>query len=249
MDSILDIARWQFGIIDRLPLPVRPAHDRAHRPGRGDGDALAAHQEPGLAPADQVLRQADADQLRDRRGHRHRAGVPVRDELVGLLPLRRRRLRRAAGGRGAAGVLPGVDVPRALDLRLGQAAARPARRLHVAGPPRHPGQRLVHPGRELVDAAPGRLRVQPRHRPRRAHRLLGGDVQQGAAGDVPARDLRGVHDRRPRSSLGVSAWLYVSKKHQQDRDLYRKGIRFGAWIVLVAGIARRPSAATPRPRS
>ena len=37
--------------------------------------------------------------------------------------------------------------------------------------------------------------------------------------------------------VGVCACLYVSKKHQQDRDLYRKGIRFGAWIVLVAGIA------------
>ena len=32
--------------------------------------------------------------------------------------------------------------------------------------------------------------LQPRHRPRRAHRLLGGDVQQGPARDVPARDRR-----------------------------------------------------------
>jgi cytochrome bd ubiquinol oxidase subunit I len=36
--------------------------------------------------------------------------------------------------------------------------------------------------------------------------------------------------------LGVAAWLYISKRHQQDRDMYRMAIRFGAWIALVAGI-------------
>ena len=37
-------------------------------------------------------------------------------------PVRRRHLRRAAGHGGAAGVLPRVDVPRPVDLRLGPAA-------------------------------------------------------------------------------------------------------------------------------
>ena len=50
-----------------------------------------------LAAADEVLRQAVPDQLRHRRGDRHRAGVPVRHELERLLALRRRHLRRAAG--------------------------------------------------------------------------------------------------------------------------------------------------------
>ena len=86
-------------------------------------------------------------------------------------------------------------VPRPVDLRVGQAPPRPARRLHVARAPRHAVLVVVHPGRQLVDAAPGRLPLQPRHRPRRADRLLGGDVQQGAAGDLPARDHGGVHDR------------------------------------------------------
>ncbi|WP_395696436.1 cytochrome ubiquinol oxidase subunit I [Nocardioides sp.] len=36
--------------------------------------------------------------------------------------------------------------------------------------------------------------------------------------------------------LGVSAWLYVSKKHEQDKALYHKGLRFGGWIMLVAGV-------------
>ena len=34
------------------------------------------------------------------RGHRHRAGIPVRHELERVLPVRRRRLRRAAGDGG-----------------------------------------------------------------------------------------------------------------------------------------------------
>jgi cytochrome d ubiquinol oxidase subunit I len=48
----------------------------------------------------QVLRQALPDQLRDGRGDRHRAGVPVRHELERLQPVRGRHLRGAAGGRG-----------------------------------------------------------------------------------------------------------------------------------------------------
>ncbi|GAB2445086.1 cytochrome ubiquinol oxidase subunit I [Nocardioides hungaricus] len=36
--------------------------------------------------------------------------------------------------------------------------------------------------------------------------------------------------------LGVSAWLYVSKRHQADRSMYRMGIRFSAWIMLIAGV-------------
>jgi cytochrome d ubiquinol oxidase subunit I len=36
--------------------------------------------------------------------------------------------------------------------------------------------------------------------------------------------------------LGVSAWLYVSKRHQADRATYRRGIRLGAWVVLIAGL-------------
>ena len=36
--------------------------------------------------------------------------------------------------------------------------------------------------------------------------------------------------------LGVSAWLYVSKKHEQDKPLYHKGLRFGGWVMLVAGL-------------
>ena len=76
-----------------------------------------------LAAADALLRHAAADQLRDRGGDRPGAGVPVRDELVGVLELRRRGVRRAAGDRGPGRVHARGDVPRALDLRLEPAAA------------------------------------------------------------------------------------------------------------------------------
>ena len=104
-----------------VPLPVRPAHARACAARRGDADALVPRRRRGLAQADPLLRDVDADQLRDRCRDGARAGVPVRDELVDLLEVRGRRVRRAAGDRGARGVHAGVDVPRSLDLRLGPA--------------------------------------------------------------------------------------------------------------------------------
>ena len=36
--------------------------------------------------------------------------------------------------------------------------------------------------------------------------------------------------------VGVSAWLYVSDRHAGDRSIYRMGIRLGAWVTLVAGL-------------
>ena len=126
--SALDLARWQFAvttIYHFLFVPVTiglvwfvAAFQTAwHRTRRR-----------ALAAADALLRKAVPDQLRARRRHRHRAGVPVRDELVGVLALRRRHLRRAARDRGAGRVLPRVDVPRALDLRLGPPEAEGAPR-------------------------------------------------------------------------------------------------------------------------
>ncbi len=73
---------------------------------------------------DEVLGEALRHQFRDGRHHRDHDGVPVRHELGVLLALRRRHLRRAAGARGADGVLHGVDVRRPVLLRLGPAAAR-----------------------------------------------------------------------------------------------------------------------------
>ena len=106
-----------------LPLPVRAAHARAGAAGGDHADALAPHRRRRLAAADAVLRHAAADQLRDRGRDRPGAGVPVRDELVGVLELRRRRVRRAAGDRGPGRVHARGDLPRAVDLRLEPALA------------------------------------------------------------------------------------------------------------------------------
>ena len=88
MDA-LDVSRWQFGITTVyhfifVPLTI------------GLAPLIAAMQtawvvtgNTGVVPADAVLREAVPDQLRDRRRHRHRAGIPVRDELERVLPLRR----------------------------------------------------------------------------------------------------------------------------------------------------------------
>ena len=114
MDSILDIARWQFGIITVYHFLFVPLTIGLTALVAGHGDRLAAHRSsPEWLRLTKFFGEADADQLRDRRRHRHRAGVPVRHELVGLLAVRRRRLRRPARDRGAARVLPRVDVPRA----------------------------------------------------------------------------------------------------------------------------------------
>ena len=189
---------------DRLPLHPRPAHDRPV-PARGaHGDQLRAHRQRAMARRHQVLRQDPADQLRTRRGHRHRAGVPVRHELVGVLPLRRQHLRRSTGLRGASRLLHGIDLPRPVDLRLGPPVPQAAQPVHVDGRPGNEHLRLLHPRRQLLDAASGRHSRQSRHRPRRArrHQRLLRSPEQPHPVDHPDpyRVLRlpGRRRRRPR---------------------------------------------------
>ena len=59
----------------------------------------------------------------------------------------------------------------------------------------HPVLGVLHPRRELVDAEPGRVRVQRRHRSRRDERLRGRAAEQGPAGHVPPRRPVRLHDR------------------------------------------------------
>ena len=77
-----------------------------------------------MAAADALLRAAVPDQLRDRGRDRSRAGVPVRDELVGLLEVRRQRVRRAARDRGARRLHARGDVPRASGSSAGTGSRR-----------------------------------------------------------------------------------------------------------------------------
>ena len=72
-------------------------------------------------------------------------------------------------------------------------------KLHLATPGcrlRHGAVGLLHPRRQLVDAAPGRLQAQPGDPPRGADQHLRGAVQLDGAARLPAHDLRRLHDRR-----------------------------------------------------
>ena len=127
MDN-LDLARWQFAITTVYHFLFVPVTIGLSALVAWYHTAWVAPAPRGRPAAGQVLRQALHDQLRAGAGHRHRPGVPVRHELVRLQPVRRRHLRRTAGHRGAARVLPRVDLPRAVDLRLGPHPREAARR-------------------------------------------------------------------------------------------------------------------------
>ena len=118
MDPLL-LARWQFGITTVYHFLFVPLTISLAFIGRRPADGLVPDRQREVPAPDPVLREALPHQLRARRRHRHRPGVPVRDELERLQPLRRRHLRGAARDRGPARLLPRVDVPRPLDLRLG----------------------------------------------------------------------------------------------------------------------------------
>ncbi len=191
-----DIARWQFAIITVYHFLFVPDHDRPLGDRRRLRDRMAAHRQRAVAPPDQVLRQALPHQLRHRRGHRHRPGVPVRHELERLLTVRRRHLRRPAGrSRGCS--RSSSSRPSSVCGSSAGTGSRP--RLHAAC------IWLVHIGTlfsaYFILAAnswmqhPVGYELQPRDRPRRDERLRRGAVQQGAAGDIPARRAVGLHDR------------------------------------------------------
>ena len=122
-------------------------------------------------------------------------------------------------------------------------------RLHVDRPPRHARLGVVHPGGQLLDAAPGRLPVQRRHRPRRAHRLLGGDVQQGPARDLPARHPRGLHDRRRLRPRRLGLALRLASGTSADRRPTGWGSGSAPGSIADRRPRGRASAATSRARS
>ncbi len=107
-----------------------------------------------------------------------------------------------AGDGGARRLLPRVDVPRAVALRLGQAVPPRAPGRHLGGGPGRRAVGGVHHGGELVDAAPGRLHDEPDHGQTAAQQHLGRDDEPGLPARLPARPARladhgvGRHARR-----------------------------------------------------
>ncbi len=193
MDA-LSLARWQFGITTVYHFFFVPLTLGLVWVVAGLRDRLVRHRGRDLEAPDEVLGQALPHQLRDGRRDGHRPGVPVRDELVRVLALRGRRVRRPARDRGTARVLPRVHLPRAVDLRLGEAAAARAPRRDLAGRDRLQRLGLLDPGRELLHAAADGLRAA--QRPRGDGELLGARQQSPRVRAVPARARRRVHGRR-----------------------------------------------------
>ena len=165
----------------------------------------------------------------------HRAGVPVRDELVRVLALRGRRVRRPARDRGTARLLPRVHLPRAVDLRLGEAAEARAPRRDLAGRDRLQRLGLLDPGRELLHAAADGLRAA--QRPRGDGELLGARHQSRTC-SCSSRTCSPARSRPAPSSCSASA-PGTSHARRTRRRARRSGARSGS---------ARSTASPPRSR-
>nr|AAP55497.1 hypothetical protein [Leifsonia xyli subsp. xyli] len=230
-----------------LPFPVRAAHHRPRDGRRRVPDRLVSHGQSPLPAIDPLLREALPHQLRDGSGDRHRAGVPVRDELVRLLALRRRHLRRPARPGGSARFLPRSDLHRPLDLRLGQTAEGSAPRHGLGDRRRHHPLRLFHHRGQRLHAESGRLPPQRVPWPGGADGHRRGADQQSRPRGLPAHHLRHVHGLRRSDHLGrrlaplpqpaprvdaagaQSRSVADGRREHQHRDLRRPaGPRYGA---------------------
>ena len=231
---------------DHLSLHLRAAD---HRPGPIVAVMQTSWMVTGRTTGmrlTQILRHAVPDQLRDRRGHRDRPGIPVRHELVGLLPLRRQRLRRAAGDGGAARVLPGVHVHRPVDLRLGQAAAASCTWPRSGWSPSGTSVSAF-----FILAAnswmqhPVGYRVDPQHPPRGLTSIVALLTNSTAAGRLAARGAS-------RSFLVAAAWWSIAPApgtwlaETRGPDVFRRAVRLACVTALAPG-SRPSSPAIPGP--
>ena len=116
-------------------------------------------------------------------------------------PLRRRHLRRPAGHRGAARVLPRVHLPRPVDLRLGPAAqaGRTWPCIWLAAIGTILSAYFILAANSWMQHPVG-YRINADTRPRRADRLPGGADQHDRPGHLPAHHHRRLPDRRRRWS-------------------------------------------------
>ena len=137
-----------------------------------------------------------------------------------------------------ARLLPRVDLPRPVDLRLGPAAQEGPPR-HASGSPRSaPCSR-----RYFILAAnswmqhPVGYRFNPEHRPRRADRLRRGAHQQRPRSSTFPHVITGrVPGRRRLRASASSAWHLVrARPVDVDASSQHRRRRLGAVTVLIAG--------------
>ncbi len=177
-----------------LPLLHGAVDPRSRPPRRLFSNQVVSHRRRALPAHDQVLGKDLPHQLHHGRGHRPGAGIPVRHGLERIQPLRGGCLWRAPRHGSTARLLRGIDLPRALDLRLGPVTEKSPSRGHLGRRDRLDRVGLFHHRRQFVDAASGRHRAgrwPPAH-----ERRLGGLHQQHRAYRLPACHRRIVHGRR-----------------------------------------------------
>ena len=236
MNELLDpllLARWQFGLTTIYHFLFVPITIGLATTDGGLPDRVVPHRQDRVPPHHALLRHDLPHQLRDGRRHGHRAGVPVRHELVGVLPVRRRRLRRPARDGGPARVLLRGHVHRPLDLRLGQAAARPAPRHHLGGRDRQHRLGVLHHRGERVHAEPRRLRDE------RRRRAAPSSSTSGRCSPNPVALAAFPHTIA--ASFMVAAGLIISAAawhlaRNQHLDTMRPALKFGLWTMVGAGI-------------
>ena len=213
-DRRIAVASHPVRFHDHLSLPVPAVDDGAGPAHRGVQVARPAAPRRVVQRSRPLLGADLRPQLRHGRGDRHPDGVPVRHQLVGVLPLLRRGRRPGPGDGGPFRVLPRVDVPGAVPLR--REAARPE---GAPGGGRRPGAGLValgllHHRRQRLHAAPGRLPA-------------------GRGRGAPPREFPGLHLQ----PLGVVA---IRPQHAglARHGVVRRGRRGG---LLVADGPARPA--------
>src|SRR6266566_1225413 len=95
-----------------VPLHFSAVDDGAGAPARLPEDQGAAHGGRALQPRGAILGANFRDQFCPWRDHRHPDGIPVRDELGGVLQGGRRRHRADAGNGGGLFFFSGVELSR-----------------------------------------------------------------------------------------------------------------------------------------
>src|SRR6266851_2830442 len=202
-----------------LPLPLPPAHHGARAVDRGAPGDRGAAQGRALRRGGALLGQGLRDQLRARRGDRHPDGVPVRHQLVAVLPAHGWSHRPASSDGRRVLLLPGIRLPRLVLVRREAPGSAPALALRRGGLHRIVAVGLLHHRGECLDAAPGRLRAA-------AGRILPGDqLPGGPAESVGDRAVRAHHERRggDRRIRDGSRGRFLPAQRQPPRA--RSGVR------------------------
>ena len=239
----LDLARWQFGITTVYHFLFVPLTIGLSLLVAGMQTAWVRTGNDRLPAADQVLGQALPDQLRDGRGHRHRAGVPVRHELERLLAgssatssVRRWRSRacsRSSSSRrsSACGSSAGTGCPRSCTSRAsGWPRSAPCCR-RTSSSPRTPG--CSTRSATVVNTARGRAELTD----------FGAVLTNSTAvGAFPHTITACVRDRRACSCSPSARGTCARGQHT---EVMRPSLRMALVTVLIAGIGvvdhRRPA--------